>query len=118
MPTYQNKGKTLAVFDEHIVDLSKIDKSDVNAILQDKGMVPLSREERNYLESVHNNLALSTQMIADLISVFADDKSSKKERKEITEDAEWLISGNSNLLEIGIGEIGKGYSFYKEEIKD
>ena len=107
----QPKKSNIALINDNIVMLSNVDRADMNTILQDMGMIPLSKEEREYLQDIHDNLNYTTGILSEAISIM------KKNNEDISliEDADNIIRENMELLEVTIDEVGHGFDFSLEE---
>ncbi len=116
MPTQKQSGSSITRIDDHIIDISKLDKDDMNAILRHKGKIPLSKEERAFLEAIHGNLLSSTIILQNTITLIMDNQNMPDDqKKEVVSDINMMIDDNNHLLSIPIKDIGCGYTFKQEE---
>lgn len=93
-----------------------MDKGDINTILKNKGLVPLSREERKYLEAVHEGLMSTNLILQDIVHLIQSNKEINTQQKNnIIKSIAEQIDKNDNLLTISMQEIGYGYVFKREE---
>ena len=108
--------KRMTVIDNLIVDLSLMDKDDMNAILKHKGLVPLSKEERLYLDAIHTGLMSTNLLLNNIVPIVEDnDKIDKNQKSIIIADIKSKIEENDNLLSVSIQDVGHGYVFKREE---
>ncbi len=106
----------IAFIDGHLVDMSGIDKEDVNIILQEKGMIPLSRGEREYLEALHRSLETTTLLLESLLpAITTNPHISKEQKDELEDEIMSVIEENEGVLSVTINDIGHGHHITRGE---
>jgi len=114
MYTKPKKQSKLAIIGDNIVNLSTMDKDDLSIIMQNEGFIPLSKDERDYLEQLHYKFSINIDIMKKVALILSDEDSNA----HITSILNDAVGDSINLLDVGIDDIGRGYVITKEEILD
>lgn len=117
MATKQYRQNSMAIMNEHILDLTKLDKEDLNIVLRDKGLIPLSQEERRFLQALHSQLHTTTLLLQNLLPIIQDNPNiPDKDMASIMDEITGTTEDNYGVLAVTIDDIGHGHVIKAEEI--
>lgn len=119
MPIQNNQKNKIVFINGVLVDLSSIDRQDLDIILSSNGKIPLSSDERKFLEYMHERLKLSTRAIEKLTKIILESKLIDTEETDlILAEMHEITEESYNVLALSIDNIGKGFSIIKSKDAD
>ncbi len=112
----QSKSNKIVMINDHILmNLENVDRKDLDITLMHNGMLPLSINERKYLEALHDNLSKSTKIFQDLYEIM-ESSNDIMDIEEIRTSITKAIDNNEGVLQVKIDDIGRGFEVTKEEM--